>query len=241
MPTPAAATRAQVEELAAKVAEKLAAEPPANEVHISNPPFFIGQVQIAKLVATPLRFVDFVKCIREAHAEMKREGGNNAGKYVNRQRMLAQLQAVDSDGKSRPLTALDVMLLPRAYAMKAIRALDASLAGDGEAQVITDADGISAPLLFKLAMPLKMRTPEGEFDVPELEFEAKTLGDIEDVIASDGPADQALALLRKCAKPVGGDVTISELPEWAIAQVSVADGLMIMDKVLPRFLDYAAS
>jgi hypothetical protein len=67
-----------------------------------------------------------------------------------------------------------------------------------------------------------------------LEFLAKTYGDIEDVLSAGDGINQAAVLLATVAKPLGTSLTV--LPSWALAQISIADGFAIMREVLPRFL-----
>jgi hypothetical protein len=45
---------------------------------------------------------------------------------------------------------------------------------------------------------------------------------------------QALLLISTIAKPLGTSLT--QLPSWAVNQVSATDGLMISNDVLPFFL-----
>jgi hypothetical protein len=45
---------------------------------------------------------------------------------------------------------------------------------------------------------------------------------------------QTAVLLSTIAKPLG--TTLTALPSWAVAQITVADGVAISRTILPRFL-----
>ncbi len=48
-------------------------------------------------------------------------------------------------------------------------------------------------------------------------------------------AQQTLTLISTVAKPLGTSLT--RLPSWAVAQITVADGWAIMRDILPLFLE----
>lgn len=98
----------------------------------------------------------------------------------------------------------------------------------------SDADGMSKAIHIKLTEPIKAFDPvsKAERVLDELEFFAKTYGELEAVLGEISEWDQALALIRTVAKPIG----MLKLPDWAVSGVSAADGFGIMKKILPRFL-----
>ena len=71
--------------------------------------------------------------------------------------------------------------------------------------------------------------------IAEFEFSARTYRDIEDVrAASDNQIAQAVALIRQVARPTEID-SLQFLPDWALRQITVGDGVTIAKQILPRF------
>lgn len=199
-------------------------------IDIATPPYLVGETRIKRIVVTQLTFVEWVTALRAADATRQIEKSTDVKKYFQRERMKRQVKAYADGDALVTLSALDIMQMPRAYAMSVVRALDMNTGMPGE--VISEGDGVTSPILYKLSRPLRTN----QDSITELEFSGRTLGDIEDVIAADTMPDQALALIRTCAKPVGGEVNLIALPSWAVDAVSLVDGLTILEKVLPRFL-----
>jgi hypothetical protein len=86
---------------------------------------------------------------------------------------------------------------------------------------------------FQLGKPI----PTDKGNITELEFQASTLGDIEEVLYRSNGNAQALALIRSVASPLGQETTLMSMPDWAVDAISIADGVTIREQVLPRFLD----
>lgn len=153
---------------------------------------------------------------------------------TQRNRMIDQSVFLTEKGEKIKLTDLGLLTLP----IKIARAIIAALPeGQGEPGKITlEGDGISTPIIYTLGTPIQLvGTKEGEEDkITELEFIAKTYGDLEKVMMEDHPAAQALAMI-KMAKPTVG--SLMSLPSWAISQISIADGVTILNTVVPRFLE----
>lgn len=186
-----------------------------------------GETKIAKIVITPLRYADFVEATNVAT-----RASSSYLKVMQRERRRVQCRALDAKGKAVKVSDADWYKLPIVYAGPLKRAMEMdyqTVAGE----VIGGGDGVATPVLFRLGQPL---TTGSDKAIEELEFSARTLGDIEDVLAEYNPPAQALMLVQKCAKPVGGDVQLLSLPSWALAELSYLDGFTIQDKVLPRFL-----
>lgn len=202
----------------------------STSIEIGAPPYLVGETRIKRLVVTQMNFVEWVTALRAADATRQVEKSADVKKYFQRERMKRQVKAYADGDALVPLSALDIMQMPRAYAMNVVRALDLNTGMPGE--VISEGDGVTSPILYRLSRPLRTN----QDSITELEFSGRTLGDIEDVIAADSTPDQALALIRTCAKPVGGEVNLIALPSWAVDAVSLVDGLTILEKVLPRFL-----
>jgi len=102
-------------------------------------------------------------------------------------------------------------------------------------KIIREGDGINQAIVFELGTPIP--TGAGKPSIKELEFSAKTYGDIEDVMAAENSIQQAAQLIATIAKPLGSSLTL--LPSWALSAISVADGVTISQVVLPRFLGSA--
>ncbi|QIW87518.1 tail assembly chaperone [Agrobacterium phage OLIVR4] len=77
----------------------------------------------------------------------------------------------------------------------------------------------------------------GEESITELEFHAKTYGDIEAVFAEDNAAEQTILFIENIAKPITSNLKLQALPSWAVDQITPNDGIFISRFVLPRFLE----
>ena len=93
-------------------------------------------------------------------------------------------------------------------------------------------DGIDKAIIYELGTPIP--TGQGKPPISELEFLAKTYGDVEDVLAAATTFHQGLQLITSVAKPLGS--SLSALPSWAVNQIMFADGFGIVREVLPHFL-----
>lgn len=206
------------------------------EIKITDEPFLVGDRRIASLRMPQMSFVKFVASMEAAEFAMLRDGasGKTMLKYVARER-LRMLTAISDKGETVKLDDTAIMMMPRRYALRAMSA--AAFDEEEPGEVVVDGNGIDIPVLFRLGVPLKMMSKTGDLEIREIEFRARTFGDIEDVIGERTTYAQALALLRRCAKPVGSPIPLQSLPDWAIDQISVADGLKIAEGVLQSFLD----
>lgn len=190
---------------------------------------FTHEDQIFEVIGVkvrPMYFEEYVEIAMEAVDREKRVEAQFRRLRIARQCVLAT-----SNGKDLTLTEMDVGRLPIAVARTM---LDALPQNDEKAGVAMEGgDGIQSPILFTLGTPI-MATSKGEgVGIDELEFEAKTYGQIEDVIAETQKLRQTLELLRTVARPSG----LLTMPSWAVSRVTIADGHAIMDKVLPRFFE----
>lgn len=198
---------------------------------ISTPvPCLIAGETTSTFRIAPMYLVAFSRLLASAGAD-KSPGSYEA--KVRRARIVAQVRAVLPSGAEAPISSLDVMSLP----IPAARALIAALTeGDGkEGEILSgDGDGVATgPILYKLGVPISASDGSGSAaDITELEFHASTYGQVEDVLAGTDPVEQTLALLRTVARPPA----LLMMPTWAIDFVSIADGVKIAEKVLPRFL-----
>jgi hypothetical protein len=77
----------------------------------------------------------------------------------------------------------------------------------------------------------------GTETIEELEFQAKTYGDIEAVLAENDGGLQSLLFIENLAKPITSNLKLQALPSWAVNQITPVDGLFIANTVMPRFLE----
>lgn len=185
-------------------------------------PFKVGEMEVTEVSIRKLNFLEFIGVAK---------GATNQKQYT-RQRIMA---AVTFNGEK--VTSEQIPLLPIPVAKEIMNELNSG-EGNGIPGVVLsgDADGIHEPVLYKLGTPLKMKNSKGEVLIEELEFQAKTFGDIEDIVATENGMQQTVELLKKLAVPVGvKGLTI--LPESVLSQLTVADGLKIATDISPNFIE----
>lgn len=187
---------------------------------------------VKNIVATSfeIRYPNFVEMVGIAtRAEEARTANDNGTAAMRRQRVKECVKLNGGDGKPYSITAIQLSMMP----ISASKILFKNLFDDTKeaGTIIQDGDGINEAVLYKLGTPLEM----GNDSVKELEFFAKTYGDIEAVLSAPTNIEQAAELIKRVAKAPGTSFTT--LPSWALSQVTVADGYTILDKILPRFLD----
>lgn len=200
------------------------------KIEIKNPPFEIDGASIAALHVARIGF----KVIAEAAASADRGPDKDRSKRLFRERIKRQVRAETADGKQLELTDEHISLIPIPYAMPLRNALDTVLVDTGsKPEILSKGDGISQPVHLKLGSPIKVSKGD---PISELEIKAETLGQLEDAIVAESSQEQALAVLA-IAKPVNS--SLSTLPSWALDQITVADGVFIMTKVLPGFFGQA--
>lgn len=202
-------------------------------IEIKDPPFLIGETPIAEIQVSEVGFQAFIGA---TIVNIRQQGGNVTGdeyrKRVYRERIKAQSRFLDAGKKAVPLTDEALIQLPIPYAKKLYAAIDVEEAKAGE--VTTKGDGVTTPIVFTLGTPIQIK---GKAPITELEFMAKTFGDIENVMHQQTEFEQALALLSSVARPLGSDATFLALPSWAVAGITVPDGVTIAQQVLPSFLE----
>ena len=132
-----------------------------------------------------------------------------------------------------PVTLEDVARMPIAAAHKLLDKLDGDISAG---KVIRKGDGIDSAITFQLGTPIPLG--QGKSPIAELEFLARTYGDIEDVLAAPQQIQQTAMLITTIAKPLGHSLSL--LPDWAAKQITAGDGFAVMNEVLPHFLGSAA-
>lgn len=143
-------------------------------------------------------------------------------------RMIEQCKAVLADGSQVDFDSITIRQITIPVGRKIHRALeDATIPGG---KIIGDGDGASTPIMVELGTPIATGSDEKSFT--ELEFLARTYGDLEIVMGELNDLDKTVALIKHVAKPVG----MQKLPSWAVEQITIPDGMFLMDNVLKRFL-----
>lgn len=202
-------------------------------IPIDKLPIIIGTVSIKELHVRDVGFEEFIAISAETNSAPGIKNQKQWKQHNLRTRIKAQVSALGEDGKNYSLDSDSITTIPVMYSKSIMDALNQEYTSG---ELLNDADGISAPLLYRLASPVKIGSTSGEIEVTELEFHAKMFGDIEEVLAETTDPDRALALLRYVARPVVNDVTVLRLPSFAIKQISLGDGMTVSDTILPRFL-----
>jgi hypothetical protein len=176
-------------------------------------------------VVKPLSFTSYIECIEEARAlkDPKTWEGR-----LRRARMLRQVDYY-TNGAVAKITGLELVKLTIPSARAIASKLDES---DGvQGKIIREGDGIDKAIVYELGKPIPV---QGKEPIRELEFLAKNYGDVEDIMATVDSLQQVNLLIANLAKPLGTSLTL--LPSWALAHITVTDGFTIMQQVLPPFL-----
>jgi len=188
--------------------------------------FQLGDTMIDSVIVKPLTFTVFTEVVTAA------QGMAEPKTMEARLRRLRLLRQVTYYAGNSPvaMTAADVLTLPIPASRTIIEHLDDDEGAPGK--VIRDGDGIDKAIVYQLGTPINLGKDKPS--IKELEFQASTYGDIEDVLAFDAAVQQTFALISTIAKPLG--TTLSLLPSWAVNAITITDGVMISRDVLPRFL-----
>lgn len=196
-------------------------------------PIVLGDKRVTRVEVHPLNFVSFVKLAEDT--ALITGGDRKKFNVINRRARLKR-QAIPYAGDTKlAFDDLSIAQLPITVGMAINKALDDGSGEPGEV-VNEKADGITSPILFKLGTPIKFKNADGEGHFAEIEFLAKTFGDIEEIVSETSDPQQILAALRTIGKPVGVSDGLQAMPSWAIDEITVADGFAMAEKVLPRFL-----
>jgi hypothetical protein len=193
----------------------------------------IGTVAVTAVTVADIGFARFVECVEVATA--RQNAGSEFKTALQRERMKAQCMLVDGKGVSHPLLEESITILdPRL----GIQILDAILQAEDSVggSIVRKGDGITKSIVYKLGKPIKTSGTDAT-EINELEFLAKTFGDVEQAASETSDFARTLSLIRTCAAPLadGKSTTLQALPSWAIDHLSLADGFEIMKKVLPAF------
>jgi len=149
---------------------------------------------------------------------------------LRRVRMTKQV-AYYTNGTQVPMSQVEILRMPIPAARDISAKLDENEGKPGK--IVRPGDGVETAIVYELGTPLTLRAKEPVV-IRELEFLAKTYGEIEDVLAASSTFQQAAHLIATVAKPLG--TSLSLLPSWAVSQIMFADGYAIVREVLPHFL-----
>lgn len=188
--------------------------------------FPLGDREIDGAVIKPLTLPAFVDCVVDTRTM---QSPNTFEAKLRRNRLMRQVVFYMGNAVV-PVTSEELLRMPIPVARTLIDKLDGS---DGPAgKIIRKGDGISEAIVYELGTPIS--GGQGRQPIKELEFLAHTYGDVEDIMSAGTGLQQALLLISTIAKPLGTSLT--QLPSWAVNQVSATDGLIISNDVLPFFL-----
>src|SRR5262245_35600435 len=175
----------------------------------------------------PLSFASFVDCVTEAQAMTSPK---TFEARIKRVRMMRQVSFYMGNVVT-PLTIEEILRMPIPAARVLLSKIDDDVSPIGK--ITRMGDGMDQSIVYELGTPIPIG--QGKSPIKELEFQAKTYGEIEDVLAAPSRLHQALLMLRTIAKPLG--TSLQQLPEWAANQVLTGDGFTITNEVVPPFLE----
>jgi len=131
------------------------------------------------------------------------------------------------NGSTTPVGPDDVTMMPIPNAQMLTTHLDEDEGAIGK--ITREGDGISTSIVYELGTPIPVT---GKEPITELEFLAKTYGDVEDVMSANDSITQTAMLIATVARPPG----MLQLPSWAVNAITVGDGVTIAKLVTPHFL-----
>lgn len=188
----------------------------------------IGGKQIDSIEVAPLYFLELVKTWGKA----ERAAGVKPEAAIQRERIRHQVHFLSAGERVKPEDS-DILQIP----LEVIRPiLDAVDEGQGRiGKLLNEGDGVTEAVLYQLGTPIELKSgKDGAASIKELEFKAATYGDLEDVLSAGSDSQKAIELLRTVASPVEIE-GLMRLPGWALDKLTVADGIGVMQLVLPRF------
>ena len=229
------------------------------EIDTTDAPVKLDKGSAVKFRVYALNFVQFCATMEIAAAQANYAAMQKAQRAKRR---AAQIRAVDAAGAEFPVGAAELLRLPRMLYVRLMRDIERVPVPPGppddlgaptelKGELVGVGDGIDKPITYKLTSPIKVQArsdapdgADGDMLITELEFIARTGLEIEDVLCENTEASQTLALIRNCAKPLvaGADdnLGLMRLPDWAVEQITLADGVWILELVAPSFFGSAA-
>lgn len=203
-------------------------------IECAKAPWIVGDGQrVEKITVRSINFAATARCLAGTTA---RGSGESWRKLWLRSRRRLQCEATGADGAVLVLSDIDMLGMPLVYA-KAVQDVLLDLP-EPAGELIQEGDTLGTPALYKLGTPLVMKDGSGaEIKIDEIEFSARTLGDIEDCLAELNETLQAVVFMTRCGRPILSDGgSMSSMPDMLVEQITALDGFQIMDKVVSRFL-----
>jgi hypothetical protein len=186
-------------------------------------PWQIRDLTIDGAIVNTLSFQNFADYVTEAQNMKKPKTFEGRLRRLR----LARQVIYYVNGSTTPIGTEDVTEMPIPNARMLTEHLDED---EGEAGKITrEGDGISKSIIYELGKPIPV---QGKDPITELEFMAKTYGEIEDVMSAPDSIQQTALLIATVGRPPG----MLQLPSWALSHITVADGITIAKLVTPHFL-----
>lgn len=195
----------------------------ASEKLVLPQPWQLHDKVIDGAVINRLSFQNFSDYITEAQGMKKPK---TLESRLRRLRLARQV-VYYVNGSTTPVTTEDVTMMPIPDAQMLTSHLDEDEGGVGK--ITKEGNGIDTSIVYELGTPIPVT---GKDPITELEFLAKTYGDIEDVMSATDSITQTAALIAAIAKPPG----MLQLPSWAVGAITVGDGVTIARLVTPLFL-----
>lgn len=212
------------------------------EINIEAP-YQIAGKKATKFTIRDMGYVEMVGIATAAGREAK-PGEVNA--LIQRKSIMARAKILTEDGKVHDIEPMMLHMLPRPVAKPLVQFIstEGDLPADATpeqreafvatvAKILTNGDGVTEPVLMKLGTPIKATSGSEGKEITELEFIARTYGDVEMVLSGTNAMEQTAALIKYVAKPAG----MLALPSWAINAIDIRDGFFIQNEILPRFLE----
>lgn len=188
----------------------------------------------------PIGFKAYTRIVTQASATAKDDADRR--RIILRERLKAQCGLTDE--------TLATLPIPEALLLKdeidnVLSSSPSSSSPVANLLSPPSADGITSAIHIQLSKPIPVSKTH---HISELEFLAATFADLEDAIAADAGTDRAIAMLAIAApiitsipgtKPDHETPTPSlmRLTSSHIDQLSVDDGIFIMQNVVPRFFE----
>lgn len=183
-------------------------------------PFLLGETKITEVSVKPLNFIKFANTV------------DNDLAVQTRKRIIATTSL-----NKKPVEEADMEAMP----IKAVRQIMAVLDYTAQTPIgkllsSESANGVDAPILYKLGTPFRFKNGKGEAtEITELEFSAIYFRDVDSIISKVQRSERVLEMLRRIAAPVGGTAKFQTLPEAALDQLTISDGLFLAANVLDNF------
>jgi len=214
------------------------------EINIDHPYTVAGK----KAVKFVVRAIGYAEMSRIATSAGREAGPGEANALVRSRSIMARTKIVTEDGKTQDIEPLVLHMMPRPVAKPLLNYIntEGDIPDDATpeqraailatvASIISDGDGLTSPILVKLGTPIAAGGAAGDKSISELEFIAKTYGDIEHVLAGSNDMEKTVALIKHVAKPVS--MGLQALPSWGVDGIDIRDGFFIQNEILPRFLE----